>query len=146
MRTKKTSIPFPFKLNGIWSWWQFSFRFYDPNGNSFGSKSKGKLSPRSYPIQYERKWKHSFLSVCCSFSTHQNLFPVRYEFKQTMALYILRRDLQDWESFREFSVWIEKKNTELYCIRIIYYDLFSILFNNWKFQISLHLSSISIYI
>ena len=26
-------------------------------------KSKGKLSPRSYPIQCERKWKYSFLSV-----------------------------------------------------------------------------------
>ena len=26
--TEKTSIPFPFKLNGIWSWWQFSFRFW----------------------------------------------------------------------------------------------------------------------
>ena len=36
----------------------------ESNGNPFGSKSKGKLSPRSYHIQYERKWKHSFLSVC----------------------------------------------------------------------------------
>ena len=26
-------------------------------------KLKGKLSPRSYPIQLERKWKYSFLSV-----------------------------------------------------------------------------------
>ena len=24
---------------------------------------KGKQSPRSYPIQYKRKWKHSILSV-----------------------------------------------------------------------------------
>ena len=40
----------------------FSFDF-EPNGISFDSKSKGKLSPRSYPIQFERKWKHSFLSV-----------------------------------------------------------------------------------
>ena len=24
----KTIFPFPFKLNGIWSWWQFSFRFW----------------------------------------------------------------------------------------------------------------------
>ena len=40
------SIPFDFK----------------PNGNPFGSKSKGKLSPRPYPIQCERKWKYSFLS------------------------------------------------------------------------------------
>ena len=25
--TEKTRILFPFKLNGIWSWWAFSFRF-----------------------------------------------------------------------------------------------------------------------
>ena len=36
---------------------------FEPNGISFGSKSKGKLSPRSYPIQKERKWKYSFLSA-----------------------------------------------------------------------------------
>ena len=36
---------------------------YEPNEIPFGLKSKGKLSPRSYPIQFERKWKYSFLSV-----------------------------------------------------------------------------------
>ena len=40
----------------------FPFNF-ESNGISFGFKSKGKLSPRSYPIQCERKWKYSFLSV-----------------------------------------------------------------------------------
>ena len=40
----------------------FSFDF-EPNGFPFGSKSKGKLSPRSYPIQCERNWKYSFLSA-----------------------------------------------------------------------------------
>ena len=35
----------------------------EPNGNPLGSISKGKLSPRSYPIQCERKWKYSFHSV-----------------------------------------------------------------------------------
>ena len=40
-----------------------SFPFdIEPNGIPFGSKSKEKLSPRSYPIQFERKWKNSFLS------------------------------------------------------------------------------------
>ena len=40
-----------------------SFPFdFEPNGNPFGSKSKGKLSPRSYPIRFEMKWKYSFLS------------------------------------------------------------------------------------
>ena len=41
-----------------------SFPFdFEPNGTPFGSKSKGKLSPRSYPIQCDRKWKYSFFSV-----------------------------------------------------------------------------------
>ena len=41
-----------------------SFPFdFERNGIPFGSKSKGKLSPRSYPIQCERNWKYSFLSV-----------------------------------------------------------------------------------
>ena len=26
--TEKTIFPFPFTLNGIWSWWQFYFRFW----------------------------------------------------------------------------------------------------------------------
>ena len=40
----------------------FPFNF-ERNRIPFGSKSKEKLSPRSYPIQYERKWRHSFLGV-----------------------------------------------------------------------------------
>ena len=41
-----------------------SFPFdFEPSGVSFGSKSKGKLTPQPYPIQFERKWKYSFLSV-----------------------------------------------------------------------------------
>ena len=41
-----------------------SFPFdFEPNGIPFGSKSKGKLSLRSYPIQCERKLKYSFVSV-----------------------------------------------------------------------------------
>ena len=39
---------------------------FEPNGFSFGSKSKGKLSPQSYPIQSEKKWNTSFLSVMYS--------------------------------------------------------------------------------
>ena len=38
-----------------------SFPFdFEPYGVPFDSKSKGK---RSYPIQFERNWKYSFLSV-----------------------------------------------------------------------------------
>ena len=39
---------------------------FEPNGIPFGSKSKVKLSPRSYPIECERKWKYSFLNVHCT--------------------------------------------------------------------------------
>ena len=48
-----------------------SFPFdFEPNTIPFGFKSKVKLSPRSYPIQCERKWKYSFLSVLCSDIPH----------------------------------------------------------------------------
>ena len=41
-----------------------SFPFdFESDGIPFGSKSKGKQSTRSYPIQFERKWKYSFLGV-----------------------------------------------------------------------------------
>ena len=36
---------------------------FEPNGIRFGAKSNEELSPRSYPIQFERKWKYSLLSV-----------------------------------------------------------------------------------
>ena len=68
--TEKTSFPFLFILNEIWSWWQIR-----PNGLPFGSKSKGKLSPLSYPIQYERKLKYSFLSVSKKFDFCKQSFP-----------------------------------------------------------------------
>ena len=36
---------------------------YESNGITFGSKLKGKLSPRSYSIQFEGKHESFFLSV-----------------------------------------------------------------------------------
>ena len=36
---------------------------FEPNGIPFGS-----LSPQSYPIHYERKWKYSFVSVAFFYS------------------------------------------------------------------------------
>ena len=36
---------------------------FEPNRIPFGSKLKGKLSPRSYSIQFEKKWKYNFLSI-----------------------------------------------------------------------------------
>ena len=56
-------------------WFPFDF---EPNGIPFGSKLKGKLSPRSYPIQCKTKWKYSFLSADMTraylgFPPHNNL-------------------------------------------------------------------------
>ena len=70
--TEKTRILFPFKLDGIWSWGQFSFQFSEPNGIPFGLKSKEKLSSRSYPIHFERKWKYMF-SQCSKSNTSVQL-------------------------------------------------------------------------
>ena len=57
-----------------------SFPFdFETNGVPFGSKAKGKLSPWSYPIQCEWKWKYSSLRV---------VFPVRI-IKGTTAEYKL---------------------------------------------------------
>jgi len=54
-------FPYPFTLNGIWSWWHFSSRFWTKW--NLVEKQKENLSPRPYPIQCEMKWKHSFLIV-----------------------------------------------------------------------------------
>ena len=45
-----------------------SFLFnYELKSIPFGTKLKGKLPPRSYPIQFERKWKYSFLGLGVGF-------------------------------------------------------------------------------
>ena len=60
--TEKTIFPFPFTLNGIWSGWQFSFRF-KTKWNSIWFKIERQTVTTIIPIQFERKWKTSFLSV-----------------------------------------------------------------------------------
>ena len=41
-----------------------SFPFdFKPNGSPFGSKSKGKRSPRTHPYEFGRKYKSTFLNV-----------------------------------------------------------------------------------
>ena len=58
-----------------------SFPFdFEPNGFPFGSESKGKLFPRLYPIQFERKWNTSFLSV---------RIVLQFGLGRILALYIL---------------------------------------------------------
>ena len=51
----------------------------EPNGILIGSKSKGKPSPRSYPIQFGRKRKYSFLRVgeCPENGVNTNMYSKR---------------------------------------------------------------------
>ena len=60
--TEKTIFPFLSHWMGYDRGDSFPLDF-ELNGIPFGSKSKGKLSPRPYPIQFERKSNTSFLSV-----------------------------------------------------------------------------------
>ena len=62
-----------------------SFPFdFESNGVPFGSKLKAKLSPRPYPIQFERKWKYSSLSVELSINPKQNATQrIAFEEKET---------------------------------------------------------------
>ena len=83
-----------------------SFPFdFEPNGISFGLKSKGKRSPRSDPIHCERKWKYSFLSVGAS--SRDNYTTRDHAFLQRNLLLIhaksikIRLDLS-------FSDWLRK--------------------------------------
>ena len=65
LRTEKTISPISFRIE--WDMIvirQFSISIFWTKWNSIWlRKSKGKLSPRSCPIQYERKRKYSFFSV-----------------------------------------------------------------------------------
>ena len=100
--TEKNIFPFPFELNGIWSWWQFSFDF-KPNGFPFGSKLKGKLSPRSYPIHFERKCRYSLLIV----ASHDSISEIYLEIKSKLDCNnLLSIDLEpNGNQFGSKSVW-----------------------------------------
>ena len=74
-----------------------SFPFdFEPNGIPFGSNSKGKLSPGSYPIQCERKWKYSFLSVECFFFSRTPcvIYTERYLILKTTIFLVKKLQLQ----------------------------------------------------
>ena len=54
----KLVFPFPFKLNGIWSWWRFCFRFWT-KWNFIWLKIESKIvSALSYPIQNRKENCH----------------------------------------------------------------------------------------
>ena len=54
---EKTCVPFPFKLNGIWSWWRVSFRFWK-KWYYIWLKLKGNVSPRLYHLKWMGDLRH----------------------------------------------------------------------------------------
>ena len=62
----------------------FPFDF-EPNGIPSGWKLKGKLSPRSYSMQFERKLKSVFVSVQKSKEKHTKLFVSKTELRDSFA-------------------------------------------------------------
>ena len=56
---------------------------FEPNENPFGSKSKRKPLPRSYLIQFERKWESSF-SVRGNLSSRGGIVSIVLMFHRTM--------------------------------------------------------------
>ena len=72
-----------------------SFPFdFEPNEIPFGSKLIGKLSPQLYPTRFEKKWKHSFLSVRlipAVFFVAGMLFPVANVGNDGWMLFIIPR-------------------------------------------------------
>ena len=114
-----------FKLNGIWSWWHFSLwhMIVMTNGILFGSKSKGKLSPRSHHIKFERKWKYSFVSVVWKYlllnKTHSNesskftLFPNCVSTK--IAVHLWQNTFLGWKFRRMTIVAAEKFGVRWKC-------------------------------
>ena len=89
----------------------FAFEF-EPNGIPFVSKSKGKLSPRSYPIQCKRKWKYSFLSECMPLEKRSdagNQFPVLVKLYGSSFIYDILADIWN-QTNRAVLVTIQAEN------------------------------------
>ena len=70
---------FPFTLNGYDRGDSFLLDF-EPNEISFGSKSKGKLSPRAYPMEMEIEFSQCIRGgkrhISSSRSTPQKIYKV----------------------------------------------------------------------
>ena len=74
--TEKTgTIPFPFKMNGIWSWWLFFFRFWT-KWNSMWFKIERKIVPK---IISHSIWKE--MEIWFSQCTRRNLFRIAQQSK-----------------------------------------------------------------
>jgi len=97
-----------------------SFPFdFEPNGIPFGSKSTGKLSLPSYPNQYERNWKYSFLSEA---TVDRGGNYTKFGFKEARCPhYAERRSLSD----SKYSV--ENVCVTIYIIILFIYVLFFIV-------------------
>ena len=112
------SILFPFTLNGIWSWWQFSFRFlFKWNSIWFKIERKTVTTIRFHSIY--RKWNTSFLSerdahigecfLCVA--ANKTVYFMREKFKSTANEEITCKDFIIVRQLFGFTVdnWIHCK-------------------------------------
>ena len=60
LRIEKTIFPFPFKLNGIWSWWQFSFRFWTKWNSIWFKIERKKTIPTIISHSMWKEIEHEF--------------------------------------------------------------------------------------
>ena len=103
----------------------FPFNF-EPNGIPFGSISKGKLSPGSYPIQWERKIKYSFLRVPLTFRDYIQMKEIHFEINSTCNSYLSNI----W-----YAIYFANKNCKLKLKLlkklILYSELFPLTFRDY---------------
>ena len=116
----------------------FPFDFV-PNGILFGSKTKGKLLLRSYPIQCERKWKYSFLSVTYTLfhNGHLDTIPVYlywigFGFELASFVWFVRMTLfRRYNNILVYLYWIGLEPASFACKLFCsehYYRQFSVTF------------------
>ena len=129
-----------YRLNGIWSWWQFSFRFSEPNGIPIGTDRKENC--------------HRILCVTLKYGDTINIYchdtDTQWHTCDTFTYYTQRSQLQSskirlclrfsrWFGIDRYSLWLQitRENSTL----AIWFQLIHSL---W-FQINRKMSSYAIW-
>ena len=109
---------------------------FEPNEIPFGSKSKGKLSPRSYPIQCERNWKYSFLSGCGNSTwlmpwaiSAGNRCRAMFWHWTPRGMHLMAGAILEGASTKQISVWFIIKRRTVAMIKLFWFQAGYI--DNW---------------
>ena len=111
--TEKTVLPFPFTVNGIWSWWHFSFRFWTKwNSIWFKIERKTVTMIISHSIWEEMEYEFSQCAYLIRkhttniFNTFRRIYDDRLH---TSRLFIKTRSCREpiWENLISISFQIE---------------------------------------